>query len=220
MVPVITIDGPSGAGKGTVCRLVATHKSFHLLDSGALYRLTALDCLNLQRNLDSESEVAEMAKQLAVTFTPNANSTEIALNGKVVTRDIREERVGMAASKIAAYPSVRLALLERQRNFAALPGLVADGRDMGTVVFPDAFAKIFLTASAKERARRRVKQLEESNAVDIDFNQILNDIERRDLQDRTRKTAPLVPAEDAKVIDSTHLNIDEVVSQVLNFCNR
>lgn len=219
MIPIITIDGPSGAGKGTVCRLVSQQTGFHLLDSGALYRLTALACMNQSLNLDDENLVTDVAQHLSVEFQPLDSSTKILLSKEDVTHLIRDERVGMAASKVAAYPKVRVALLERQRNFAQSPGLVADGRDMGTVVFPSAKTKIFLTASSEERAKRRVLQLEGSGAVNINFDKILSDIEKRDEQDRTRAEAPLIPADDALLIDSTNLSIGEVVARVLAAIN-
>ena len=219
MIPVITIDGPSGSGKGTICRHVAKAKGYHLLDSGALYRLTALASIRSHCDIDAELEVAAVAEQLDVEFFAENDTTVILLAGQDVSQTIREEQVGMTASKIAAYSTVREALLARQRAFAKAPGLVADGRDMGTVVFKDAPVKIFLTASAQERARRRVKQLEQAGLCEIHYEKILHDIEQRDEQDRSRATAPLVPAKDAQLIDSTALSIDEVVTRVLAYAN-
>lgn len=213
-IPVLTIDGPSGAGKGTICRMVAQATGFSLLDSGALYRLTALACLNHQVNLEDEALAAEQAACLDVSFNVIGNSTQVLLSGEDVGSAIREERVGMAASTIAVYPQLREALLARQRAFCAKPGLVADGRDMGTVVFPDAASKIFLTASAEVRAHRRVKQLalfEQS----VDFEKILADIIARDEQDMSRSSAPLVAAADALTVDCTGLSIQQVFDAVM-----
>jgi len=213
-VPVVTIDGPSGAGKGTLCRLVAERTGFHLLDSGALYRLTALAAMQQGVDLLHEAAVADVAATLDVRFAPTMDGTRIFLKSADVSSAIRREQVGMNASVVAAYPQVRVALLERQRAFAQLPGLVADGRDMGTVVFPDAPVKIFLTASAEERARRRVVQLQEAG-VQPDRVQILEDIRARDLRDTQRSTAPLKPASDAVVLDSTNMSVDQVLEAIL-----
>ncbi|WP_086931391.1 (d)CMP kinase [Agarilytica rhodophyticola] len=214
MIPVVTIDGPSGAGKGTVCRRVANKTGFLLLDSGALYRLTALACINHNIDLADQPAVAMCAQQLDVQFNVSGDSTSIILEGSDVSKAIRTENVGMVASKVAAYPKVREALLQRQRDFCLAPGLVADGRDMGTVVFPNAGVKIFLTASAHERAQRRCKQLLELGQTP-DFASVLADIEARDKNDRSRKSAPLVPAEDAIEVDSTNMTIDEVTTFIL-----
>lgn len=214
MATVITIDGPSGAGKGTICKLVAQETGFALLDSGAIYRLTALACLNKEIDVDNEAAVKDIAEGLNIKFEITPEGVVTLLDNADVSKDIRNENVGMTASKVAAYPSVRAALLQRQRDFDQPPGLVADGRDMGTVVFPDAEVKVFLTASAEERAKRRVKQLEEAGQP-ANYESILKDIEARDHADSTRASAPLKPADDATVLDSTALSIDDVLQHVM-----
>ena len=214
-VPVITVDGPSGAGKGTLCRLLAAQTGFALLDSGALYRLTALAAINKGVDVADETAVAEVARHLDVVFGVSEKGVAIKLVGEDVTSGIREEHVGMIASIVAALPAVRIALLDRQRAFAQPPGLVADGRDMGTVVFPSAKMKFFLTASAEVRARRRLIQLQ-TLGQEPDFTEILNDIVARDERDISRSTAPLRPAKDAHLLDSTDLTIDEVLQVALS----
>ncbi len=211
MTLVITVDGPSGSGKGTLCQLLARKFGLRLLDSGALYRLTALAALNQDIDFADESSLAIVAQTLDVRFEPTDQGVRVWLVDEDVTSVIRQEHVGMHASKVAACPAVREALLGRQRDFAQLPGLVADGRDMGTTVFPEAPVKVFLTASADERATRRVAQLE-SAGVAADYQKILSDIEQRDKQDRERAVSPLVPADDAHLVDSTDMTIDEVLA--------
>jgi cytidylate kinase len=215
VVPVIAIDGPSGSGKGTIARRVAVALGWHLLDSGALYRLVALAGARLGVAPDDEPGHAAVARALAVEFgADEAGEERILLAGDDVTRAIRTERAGAEASRVAAMPPVRQALLERQRAFAQPPGLVADGRDMGTVVFAGAPLKIFLTASPEERARRRHKQLKEKG-VTVTIADLSQEIRERDLRDSSRPVAPLRPADDAVVLDSTGLGIEQVVAQVL-----
>jgi cytidylate kinase len=209
-VPVITVDGPSGAGKGTVAKLLAEQLKFKILDSGALYRLTGLLVNRAGNGFDNEIEAAELASSMQVEFTVD----DVILNGEDVSLAIRTESAGNDASKVAAMPAVRAALLDWQKAFAKMPGLIADGRDMGTTVFPQAPLKIFLTASAEERAQRRHKQLNEKG-ISSNIAALAVEIAERDERDRTRATSPLVPADDAIVIDSTSLSIDEVVQQIL-----
>jgi cytidylate kinase len=213
--PIIAIDGPSGSGKGTIARRVAAALGFHLLDSGALYRLVAL--AGARHGLPPDDQVghAEVARTLDVEFGVDAAGDErIVLERDDVTQAIRTERAGAEASRVAAMPAVRTALLVRQHGFARPPGLVADGRDMGTVVFPGAPLKIYLTASAEERARRRHKQLKEKGLT-VNIADLSQEIRERDLRDSSRPVAPLRPAEDAVILDSTELGIEQVVDQVL-----
>ncbi|MBY6189675.1 (d)CMP kinase [Microbulbifer agarilyticus] len=217
--PVVTIDGPSGSGKGTIAKLLADKLGFSLLDSGALYRLTALAALNAGADLEDESAVASIAANLDIRFAIAGGEVSAVLAGEDVSRDIRMERVSMAASKVAALPAVRDALLQRQRDFRALPGLVADGRDMGTTVFPDAPVKVFLTASAEERARRRFDQLQ-GRGVSVSLRDLLEDIRARDDRDMNRAASPLAPAEDAVVLDSTDIDIDGVLQKVLELVQK
>ena len=214
-VPVVTIDGPSGSGKGTIARLVATRLGWHLLDSGALYRLVALAGLARRLPSDDQPGHAAAARALDVRFEVAGQGDErILLDGHDVTGPLRTESTGAEASRVAAMPAVRAALMERQHAFAVPPGLVADGRDMGTVVFPAARVKIFLTASAEERALRRYKQLKEKGLT-VNLADLSQEILERDRRDSSRPVAPLRPAEDAIVIDSTGLSVGQVVDRVL-----
>lgn len=210
--PVITIDGPTASGKGTVASRVAQQLGWHVLDSGALYRLTALACEQNMIDSDEESAVAQQAQALDVHFSAGRSY----LNQVDVTDALRQEHIGLLASKIAAYPAVREALLARQRAFQTGKGLVADGRDMGTVVFPDAPLKIFLVADVQSRAQRRYKQLIDKG-ISANLSDLLVDLQARDLRDTNRAVAPLKPAQDAYILDSSSLSIDETVNQVLQY---
>lgn len=215
-VPVVTVDGPGGSGKGTVTQMLARKLGWHLLDSGALYRLTALAAHRQGIDLADEAGLVTVAANLKVSFqpTPEGEPVRVILDGDDVTREIRTEETGDGASRVAVIQAVRDALLQRQRDFRQAPGLVADGRDMGTVVFPEAPVKVFLTASAEERARRRYHQLKEAGA-DVNIERLLDEIRARDERDMNRSAAPLKPADDAQVIDSTGLSIEEVLSKVM-----
>ena len=219
MAPVMTIDGPSGAGKGTLCQLLAAELGWHLLDSGAIYRVLALAALHHDVELDSEAALVPLAANLDVQFQVDSEQVKVVLEGEDVSRTIRSQEVSDAASKVAVFPRVREALLRRQRAFRQTPGLIADGRDMGTVVFPEAEIKIFLDASAEERAQRRYKQLQDKG-FDVNFERLLTEIQERDDRDRNRAVAPLKPAEDALVVDSTALTIDEVLATVLSYAKQ
>ncbi|MGI9269792.1 MAG: (d)CMP kinase [Porticoccus sp.] len=213
--PIITVDGPSGSGKGTVCQLLAINLGFHYLDSGALYRLLALATKRHKVDLYTVDSVALLARHMDVTFNASDKSQiKIILEGEDVSSTIRSEKIGTDASIIAAYPEVRTALLDRQRAFVKSPGLIADGRDMGTVVFPDATAKIFLTASPEIRAERRYNQLKDTNK-DVSLATFIKQVKKRDMRDINRKFSPMVAAENAFVVDSSKITIDEVLQIVL-----
>ena len=214
-IPILTIDGPSGSGKGTVSRVAAKALGWALLDSGALYRLVALGGRRAGVNLDDAPALAQLAQQLDIRFGASPVGGEMVwMDGQEVTSAIRTESAGNDASKVAALPAVRAALLDRQRRFAVAPGLVADGRDMGTVVFPAAQVKIFLTASADERAARRYKQLKEKG-VAATLAALSKEIAERDRRDITRSASPLVASEDAVLLDSTGMSVDAVAERVL-----
>jgi cytidylate kinase len=214
-VPVLTIDGPSGSGKGTVCRAAAQALGWALLDSGALYRLVALAGRQAGVAFEDEPALGRLARSLDIEFGSDAAGDELVrLDGLDVTRAIRTETAGNDASRVASLPLVRTALLERQRRFVVAPGLVADGRDMGTVVFPDAAVKIFLTASAEERAGRRYKQLKEKG-VAATLAALSREIAERDQRDTTRTASPLVASDDAVLLDTTGMPVDAVIRRVL-----
>ncbi|MCF6194712.1 MAG: (d)CMP kinase [Kangiellaceae bacterium] len=227
MSNIITIDGPSGAGKGTITQLVAAKLGWHILDSGALYRITGIAAekagidLSVELTKQTKSKISNLAKHLQVEFKANPNTGEIEpfLNNENLSKQIRTDEAGQSASKVASIPSVRDALLQRQLDFAEPPGLVADGRDMGTVVFTNAMVKIFLTASAECRAKRRYEQLI-NKGVGANMRALLESIQARDERDRTRPVAPLVPADDAFVVDSSNLDIQQVLNQVIDIIKK
>ncbi|MDR8523764.1 MULTISPECIES: (d)CMP kinase [Shewanella] len=214
--PVVTVDGPSGAGKGTISQLLAERLGFKLLDSGAIYRVLALAAIHHNVELDNEESLTLLAAHLDVQFITSSEGKgiKVVLEGEDVSLTIRSQECSNAASKVAAFPRVREALLRRQRAFAEAPGLIADGRDMGTVVFPNTPVKLYLTASAEERAQRRYNQLQDKG-FDVNIDQLLSEIKERDDRDMNRSVAPLVPAEDALVIDTTNINIEDVLAMAL-----
>lgn len=215
-IPVITVDGPSGSGKGTISRLLAAQLGFHWLDSGVLYRVLALAARRLGVAFTDPQALAELTARFEITFRQTAaGEPAVWLGGEDVTVLIRSETCGKDASRVAALSEVRAALLERQRALRKRPGLVADGRDMGTVVFPDAVLKVYLSASLEERARRRFKQLL-AQGVSATLEKTLNDLAQRDARDFARTAAPLKPARDAVIVDSTHLGIEAVVQQCVH----
>ncbi|MGQ4005482.1 (d)CMP kinase [Francisellaceae bacterium CB300] len=212
---IITIDGPSGVGKGTLARKLAEYFGYDLLDSGAIYRLAALHCLNANIDIENVDTVAKHLENFDIRFETDDTGLVIYLDNQVVTNKIRTEKIGMLTSKIATYPIVREMLFEKQKSFATEKGLVADGRDMGTVVFPNAKFKFFLEASSEVRAKRRFDELQ-AKGQNPNFDIIKTDIEKRDYQDRNRKVAPLKPADDAVIVDTSKLSISEVFDVVIS----
>lgn len=214
-VPVITLDGPSGTGKGTLCHMLATKLNWHVLDSGAIYRVVAYAARSKGIDLSDTKKLINLANTLDLRFeSTENNASRTFLENQEITQDIRSEQCGQDASQIAIIPDLRLALLDRQRNFAQPPGLVTDGRDMGTVVFPNAVLKIFLYASAEERAKRRYLQLQQSG-INVSLAQVVDELVKRDTRDAARACAPLKPAEDAFQVDTTGLTIVQVLQNVL-----
>lgn len=213
--PVIAIDGPSGAGKGTVAQILSDRLGFHLLDSGAVYRAAALQALNCHSDLSSEASVLRAVEAMNASFMPHQQGVAVLLDGIDVTSRLRSEETASAASKVAVMPLVRASLLDEQRSFRVPPGLVADGRDMGSVVFPDADLKVYLVASVEVRARRRAKQLKDKG-IEFTMASLLQEISARDERDSSREHAPLVVADGALIVDSSELTIPAVVDQILS----
>ena len=218
-VPVLTIDGPSGAGKGAVSAAVARWLGWHALDSGAVYRSVALAALERGVAAEDEAALVALTHSVQLTFRAGADGIDVLLDEREVGDSLRAEAVSLMASKVAALPAVRTALLELQRAYRRPPGLVADGRDMGTIVFPDAELKVFLEASVEERAKRRYKQLKEKGESVI-LSRLFRDMQARDRRDRERTVAPTVPASDAVVVDSTHLALDQVIERVVGLARQ
>ena len=218
-IPVITVDGPGGSGKGTVSMRLARDLGWHLLDSGALYRIVAVAAMDQGCTLDEEVRLRQLALSLDVEFNFDGPEMSVMMGGVDIANRLRQEDIGILASQVAAIPAVRSALVERQRAFRVRPGLVADGRDMGTVIFPDAVLKIYLTASAEARADRRYKQLKEKGES-VNLSRLFRDIEKRDQRDSTRSISPLKPADDAHLIDSTELTVEQVLEKIHNLLKK
>jgi len=214
-IPVVTIDGPSGSGKGTVAQIVAGRLGWHYLDSGALYRVLGLTAFRRGIDLENEPDLCRLAEQIRIGFVPQPDGTpaQVTVDGEDVSRDLRTEASGELASRVAVLPDVRASLLQKQRDFRQKPGLVTDGRDMGTTVFPDAILKVFLVASAEIRAERRYKQLKDKG-FSANLSSILGEIRHRDRRDTERSVSPLKPADDAWILDGSALSIEEVVASV------
>lgn len=214
-IPIITIDGPSGSGKGTLCHIIADKLNWHMLDSGAIYRVLAYAAFLENVPFDDEPALVELAKRIPIQFIPKPDGlTHVLLNNQDVSKDIRTEENSIRASKISAYPKVRAALTQKQRDFCQSPGLVTDGRDMGTVIFPNAQLKIFLVASPEERAKRRYQQLKKQG-INVNLAQVLDELLARDQRDQARSASPLKPADDAIMLDTTKLSINQVVDEVV-----
>ncbi len=222
-IPVICLDGPSGVGKGTICLAIAKYLGWHILDSGSLYRITALQLSRSFSEHDvnsiNDNQLIEITNNLPVSYGQKNGELVIFYNGENITQLIRSEEIAAIASQIAAIPAVRETLLARQRAFLQQPGLVADGRDMGTVVFPDAVLKVYLTASAEERAKRRYKQLKDKG-IDVNLPSLVEELRLRDERDMNRQAAPLKPASDAIIIDTTTLDIKQVTNEVMYWVNQ
>jgi len=216
-IPCVTIDGPAGVGKGTVSQRLALLANWNYLNSGALYRVLAIQAQRANVSFNDERALVRLAEELQVQFSLAETGARTTLAGRDISAELVTEATGAAASKVAPIPAVRTALLQRQRHFLQSPGLVAEGRDMGSVVFPTAELKIFLDASAEERARRRCKQLKD-NGVSVSLRAVLSEIQSRDKRDRERSVSPLVPAEEAITIDTTVLTVDQVMEQILELC--
>lgn len=214
-IPILTIDGTSGVGKGTAAAKIAQTLGWNLLDSGAIYRSLAVAAFQENIELNQEVMLSKLAENLELRFEARDGEVKVFLNNQEITKNIRSEEAGNTASKIAVFQLVRAALLARQRAFAQPRGLVADGRDMGTVVFPEAWLKIFLTASIEERAKRRYKQLKKKG-IDTPLSDLITALNERDVRDRSRAVAPLQPASDAIIIDTSHLSVDEVINQIMH----
>ncbi|WP_216782669.1 (d)CMP kinase [Candidatus Profftia tarda] len=216
IAPVITVDGPSGVGKSALCKALSKSLGWRLLDSGIIYRILALSVLQHQMNIISEDDLISLASNLDICLSGDNGHLRVILQGEDVSKKIRRELIGSMASKAASFPRVRDVLLHHQRAVRNFPGLIADGRDMGTVVFPDATVKIFLDARSKERALRRLFQLQEKG-FSVNFKRIWADMQERDYRDSNRKTAPLVPAQDALILDSTEMSLEQVIMKVFSY---